>query len=1559
MPGKKKDQFINGQYGLDAALEQYIKALSMLRVNPVLSADLKEKAYTQSALRQSQMKMGKNDEAGIQQYEFKNAFGSTKQAEEAKKEMADFRKILQNEIKHPTDNMNKFKGYLFLIDKLLDTQSGDFGKALADNPYLSDFMSMSICGPKTSSEFSADDLVKNLDSVNPVTNQPEKGPLQAYSNFMYLTSRLIQREYDKQAIEADYSPEKEAEYLKKLNADFKGMIKNHETFERLVKEDGTSDYEAYLNNSMDYMTGKNHKNKEVRGIKGKIENVKGQQKAIENGWGMNELAFAGNVSEMVWRTEASMKYLQYVTSTAYIKEQNEKFRKNIADFKNKSEKAEAKRHTLEEELKNLQDSHAKKADIDAKQLELDNQKSICENYSRRYNGWKNEETKFANEVKENRKNLTKTRSFLLQLQELDNEIKNTNTRNNITAKIQFCEKFEKLAGQCPEGKLKEYMQEGLLYTKEAMKYAGRGKTPAVITEQVKNTTISDELYELYNPIYALMGNFCPFMSVAEPSNTLYPEFIMTYNGSDTRNKVQAILTEIYPEGDGRLSEDEKQYGPIRNGVVSVRTDYVVNKEASEVAKKALVSTHAIMDDVLFSAKGARKELNRSYAPISVATDVEKGNYMKALSENYYLFSMMTQLCGNTPNVYSDSVSAEEVTGWMKENGAMEPYNAISDAGKELFEIEYEKQRMQKTGWDDKKEKLYLAKLEENIGKTEKALEKLLSLPLDVQNRDRYLGNSIGHLTGNDDSGTTRDVLPMYEGLRWMREGIRLGWDSKDLNALMIGGVMDGTLRRGVLKVQNRMEMLGRKLKEETDKKKADKLRERIADCKDLLKKITEFRENEFKPLKESILGRKIQSPADKIKVVVQMQEFYEKVKDRPFLIGGNDLYEKNITGFNDASVGIANEKLFPDIINRNLAEIEKGKTEEAKPQQEMNFKYCNREKELLAFLTSLRGEEHADRNYYKMIAQVYLYNRFLHGMNQDAHPELFDPKHYDYKASEKMLAKCTEQYADRLVDILDPANSKDFADALEFGNHEDFFADMRDRIQAGAAKARFEAVIKGKALTDSRDKNLSNTIKVMENAHASWGSSSALYDGIVTRLKELEKMRTDLTKDLYEKSHKDHKVRVIGYEKDRNGNDILDQPIMGCDNPEEIKIPEKKLKEYLALQKETFERINLYLTQKDEIIREKGGDPKKKSDAAKLGANGEKRYNAVKDAKKAVLNLNKTTIEFNKNGMTYTERRTANLPGFDLNRYEYLDHNKKYTAEEEKQLRDNFIKGEKEKFVENLKYNLIERNKELEKTIGSPSVEQQKRNDLYEGYKAKLDAFMSLGNTASEEMKAVIQGERTRFEEAMTDSAIRTLYTEGVVKRMEDKRMALFTEIGKKDNERFEAIKNRYENDYYLLLAKYEGVDPPEEEKQKLREPFEAEKQKHEAVQKAVSETKPGTYPKMLVGMLDYKALDNLNKEYQEALSGPLENKAEYVEFKNKMLTQEPFKDEFKKNIADMCIVKSPNKDDIQKICNDIVKEAAAKKAAKEKEGPQENGPENEAPKMDAPKAAPKAMGPM
>ena len=177
----------------------------------------------------------------------------------------------------------------------------------------------------------------------------------------------------------------------------------------------------------------------------------------------------------------------------------------------------------------------------------------------------------------------------------------------------------------------------------------------------------------------------------------------------------------------------------------------------------------------------------------------------------------------------------------------------------------------------------------------------------------------------------------------------------------------------------------------------------------------------------------------------------------------------------------------------------------------------------------------------------------------------------------------------------------------------------------------------------------------MENAHASWGSSSALYDGIVTRLKELEKMKTDISKDLYEKRSKDHKVRVIGYEKDNNGNDILDRPIMGCDNPEEIKIPEKKLKEYLALQKDTFERIELYLSQKDEKIREKGGNPKKKSDASKLGANGEKRYNAVKDARKAVLNLNKTTIEFNKNGMTYTERRTANLPGFNPNMSEYLE----------------------------------------------------------------------------------------------------------------------------------------------------------------------------------------------------------------------------------------------------------------------------------------------------------------
>ena len=55
-----------------------------------------------------------------------------------------------------------------------------------------------------------------------------------------------------------------------------------------------------------------------RTAKANIENIRGQQKAIENGWGMNELDFAGKVSELDWLLETELKVLKLDVDPADI-----------------------------------------------------------------------------------------------------------------------------------------------------------------------------------------------------------------------------------------------------------------------------------------------------------------------------------------------------------------------------------------------------------------------------------------------------------------------------------------------------------------------------------------------------------------------------------------------------------------------------------------------------------------------------------------------------------------------------------------------------------------------------------------------------------------------------------------------------------------------------------------------------------------------------------------------------------------------------------------------------------------------------------------------------------------------------------------------------------------------------------------------------------------------------------------------------------------------------------------------------------------------------------------
>ena len=112
-------------------------------------------------------------------------------------------------------------------------------------------------------------------------------------------------------------------------------------------------------------------------------------------------------------------------------------------------------------------------------------------------------------------------------------------------------------------------------------------------------------------------------------------------------------------------------------------------------------------------------------------------------------------------------------------------------------------------------------------------------------------------------------------------------------------------------------------------------------------------------------------------------------------------------------------------------------------------------------------------------------------------------------------------------------------------------------------------------------------------------------------------MRAELSKELFSKYNTDLVIK-----KDNDGN-------INYTAPKDVKIEDiNKLQKYIDKHREINKRMDKYLSSKHTIIRNNGGNPDDPKDAEKLGRNGEKRYHAMMDAKKALINNYDAAIEF-------------------------------------------------------------------------------------------------------------------------------------------------------------------------------------------------------------------------------------------------------------------------------------------------------------------------------------------
>ena len=150
MAKKKKDQYAEGQYGLIGAINQFQDAMS--------TAHLYLDSFDQALYNKTEQYIADNqkntkalsDRMPVTNsgHKFDKTFKDKDAAQKGRKQMQEFQKGFGRLKTNPPAYFNDFDGYMMLVEKLLDTESGDYGRAMAENGNLSSMIHQFQNGPR-------------------------------------------------------------------------------------------------------------------------------------------------------------------------------------------------------------------------------------------------------------------------------------------------------------------------------------------------------------------------------------------------------------------------------------------------------------------------------------------------------------------------------------------------------------------------------------------------------------------------------------------------------------------------------------------------------------------------------------------------------------------------------------------------------------------------------------------------------------------------------------------------------------------------------------------------------------------------------------------------------------------------------------------------------------------------------------------------------------------------------------------------------------------------------------------------------------------------------------------------------------------------------------------------------------------------------------------------------------------------------------------------------------------------------------------------------------------
>ncbi len=1125
---------------------------------PIIDGNLVE-------LNQNSTKVSPEEELSVSDDRKLNSVADEKYVETIRTKLKTLHGVLDQKSKDP--ELKMFQGQLNLMKTMADTETGPFIEVICDHPYIDSLLHQFHTGPSFGRTVNGKVYgVKEMaepdalgDTVDPVTGQVQEGYLTVMNAYWNDVNDMIYNEYERREINKNPNPEKEAEYLKKKSQLIDKVVAGFNKMSDFVDENGNSKYDPFLQNTINHGVGKDTKGDahNDRNIQPAIAFMKGEKKAIENGWGMNDLGILGSLSEVsheldkeIAKKQREIQKTNYEKRSSIIKKRIDEDKKRIEELKNNPPPAN--------------DAKAKK-DYDR---DMDSARRSLGMNERMYQGSLTQKARDLASLKE----LTDLNE---KFSPIKDELMNTKVKN-VADKIKLTDKymdFLATATQIDNANLGKNIQHGIRVSNQTKQFGFRKNTENIVNpEEAKAAKRGSKEYEKINLLAQLDYAYADPML----DSTDDPEIVKL--GADTRGDVMNIIT----NDDAKQGLPEPLTGTIkRNDVPKLK--YEIEDKDIPLLRKTHQDISDKAKEIYRNSGNAVHQFPNAFKPFYMIPDVSKGNFSEAVGEDLFLLSAASNFGGAGPDMFrskegpraGNRLEPDEIRDYLQDNGVARPIEEFFKGSREAFEAEYYRQNAEKSGWNDKKEKAYLAKLSAAYDKCLSGFEELNKLPeeLHVKPEKNYYGNSLGHLTGRGTGDEQRDVAASMGGVEWRRKAIDLGWGSKDLQMFAALGEFEGNINKLIYQSE---------FKGEAEK----------------VQKLREWKEKNLDPFKEQLLNKTVASAADKLCAITLMDEFREMAKnDDNELI--RNAYNSSLKRYRDIPFSRSTNEYLDQVRKEEMEDplFEKQPLPKKKEVKEKaNLAYEEASKETLE---AIRGNDEFNPRVMEVMAASYIKSKYLAGKDADANPEFINEKNPDRKVINKALDIQSKKYAKELIEKVKPANAAELADMLEFGNHEPAFEKTNERIDAILAKKRVDNFLSGGANTDYEKLH-----KTMDKATIGLVTFNGTFNSVMSEFKLLGNKRKEFAATVQKQMKKGQGVKLDRDEFSRYEKRVLEQA----------------------------DKIKEYLDSKDKKIRKKGGDPKNEADIDLLGKNGAKRYRAMLEAKKAVRDLYKATQDYKKNG---------------------------------------------------------------------------------------------------------------------------------------------------------------------------------------------------------------------------------------------------------------------------------------------------------------------------------------